>query len=191
MKLSVWAKQSGVSYQTAWNWFTAGQLPVPAIQTATGTILVQLATSTLARTAIYARVSGSDQKADLDRQVARLSAFAATQGLTVCAVICETGSGLNGKRPKLLKLLQDRTISTVLVEHRERLARFGFEYLEAALSAQGRNILVAEQKELSDDLVTDMVEVLTSFCARLYGRRSAKHKAQVALAAVTTALTTA
>jgi putative resolvase len=70
-----------------------------------------------------------------------------------------------------------------VVEHRDRLARFGVEYLEAALAAQGRRLVVVEDAEVADDLVRDMVEVLTSFCARLYGRRSAKRRARLAVEA--------
>lgn len=62
--------------------------------------------------------------------------------------------------------------------------RFGFEYVEAALAAQGRRIVVVEPGEVKDDLVQDMIEVLTSFCARLYGRRSARNKAKKALEAI-------
>jgi putative resolvase len=65
----------------------------------------------------------------------------------------------------------------IVVEHRDRLARFGVEHLEAALSAQGRRLMVVDPGETSDDLVGDMVEVLTSFCARLYGRRGARNRA--------------
>lgn len=182
MKLSAWAKKTGISYQTAWNWFSAGKLPVRATQTATGTILVhgdELAPGKAV--AVYARVSSHDQRADLDRQVARLCEFAALKGFVVSQVASEVGSGLNGARPKLLKVLRDREAAVVLVEHRERLCRFGFEYLEAALAAQGRSILVMDPCEVSDDLVRDMTEVLTSFCARLYGRRGAKRKALAAM----------
>ncbi len=70
-----------------------------------------------------------------------------------------------------------------MVEHRDRLARFGVEYLEAALAAQGRRIVVVDPSESTDDLVRDMIEVLTSFCARLYGRRGARNRALRALAA--------
>jgi len=62
--------------------------------------------------------------------------------------------------------------------------RFGFEYVESALQSQGRRIIVIDNKELKDDLVEDMIAVLTSFCARLYGRRSAKNKAKKALEAL-------
>jgi putative resolvase len=64
-----------------------------------------------------------------------------------------------------------------VVEHRDRLARFGVEHLEAVLSAQGRGLVVVDPGETSDDLVRDMIEVLTSFCARLYGRRGARNRA--------------
>lgn len=182
MKLSAWARKQGVSYQTAWNWFSTGKLPVRAAQMPTGTIIVhEDEAATAGGVAIYARVSSSDQRADLDRQVARLSEYAAAQGLHVSKVVSEVGSGLSGKRPKLLKLLASRDVSTILVEHRERLCRFGFEYLQAALAAQGRSICVVSTKEVSDDLVRDMVEVLTSFCARLYGRRSATRRAKAAV----------
>ena len=101
-------------------------------------------------------------------------------------VVSQVGSGLNGHRAKLLGLLRDPEIATIVVEHRDRLARFGVEYLEAALGAQGRPLVVVEQAEVADDPVRDMVEVLTSFCARLYGRRSAKRRARAALVATET-----
>jgi len=93
-------------------------------------------------TALYARVSSSDQKADLERQVVRLLEFANTNGLSVGKTVKEIGSGLNGKRKELLKLLSDPNVTTIIVEHRDRLTRFGFEFIEAALRAQGRRILV-------------------------------------------------
>jgi putative resolvase len=110
--------------------------------------------------------------------------FAATKKLRVAASIGEIGSGLDGQRPKLMKLLADPSIKTIVVEHRDRLMRFGVEYGEASLQAQGRRLIVVDQGEAKDDLVEDMIEVLTSFCARLYGRKSAKNKAQKALKAV-------
>jgi putative resolvase len=93
-------------------------------------------------------------------------------------VVTEVGSAINGKRPKLLKLLRNQSIKIIVVEHRDRLIRFGFEYLEASLSAQGRKILVVDPSEVKDDLIRDMTEASTSFCARLYGKRAAKHKAE-------------
>jgi putative resolvase len=131
--------------------------------------------------AIYARVSSTDQKKDLERQIARLVLYANAKGWVIAQTITEIGSGLNGHRPKLMKLLTNSNIKIILVEHRDRLMRFGAEYVESALSSQGRRLIVVDASELKDDLVQDMIEVLTSFCARLYGRRSAKNKAKKAL----------
>jgi putative resolvase len=80
-------------------------------------------------------------------------------------------------------LLADPAVGQVVVEHRERLGRMNTELVEAALAASGRSLVVLEDRELDDDLVRDMTEVLTSFCARLYGRRSARNRARAALAA--------
>lgn len=181
MKLSDWAKRQGISYRTAWRWFKSGKLPVVAEQTKTGTILIKDEMPQLNAVAIYARVSSADQKNDLDRQIARLVLFANAKGWFVVQTITEIGSGLNGHRPGLMKLLTNSNIKIILVEHRDRLMRFGSEYVESALAAQGRRLIVADAAELKDDLVQDMIEVLTSFCARLYGRRSAKNKAKKAL----------
>jgi putative resolvase len=184
MRLSEWARREGVHYQTAWKWFKVGTLPVPARQTATGTILVdEPRREEAGGVALYARVSCSDQREDLDRQVGRLAAWATAQGLGVTATVAEVGSGLNGSRSKLKRLLADRSIGTIVVEHRERLARFGVEYVEAALAAESRRLVVVEERELDDDLVRDITEVLTSICARLYGRRSARRRAERALRA--------
>ena len=181
MKLSDWAKEQGISYRTAWRWFKADQLPIKAKQLPSGTIILEVEKPRHLDVAIYARVSSSDQKNDLDRQVARLVSFATEKGLSIAKSVTEIGSGLNGHRPKLMKLLSDESVKIILVEHRDRLMRFGVEYVESSLIAQGRKLLVADPGELKEDLVQDMIEVLTSFCARLYGRRSAKNKAKKAL----------
>jgi putative resolvase len=75
-------------------------------------------------------------------------------------------------------------VATIVVEHRDQLARFGVEYLEAALAAHGRTVVVLDETELADDLARDLTEVLTSMCARLYGRRSAARRAAAAVAAI-------
>jgi len=153
-------------------------MPVPWHQTASGTILVdEPADAKPASVALYARVSSHDQRADLDRQLARLSQYAADNKFHVADAVMEVGSGLNGKRKKLLRLLRDRNVGAIVVEHRDRFARFGSEYLEAALAASGRRLIVVDSSEMNDDLVQDMIAILTSFCARLYGRRSARNRA--------------
>jgi predicted site-specific integrase-resolvase len=188
VKLSVWAEQQGVSYKTAWRWWKEGKLPVEATQMPSGTVIIKGESvsrpASVGAVALYARVSSSDQKNDLDAQLGRLVGFVSGQKWPIGKTVSEVGSGLNGHRPKLMRLLADKTVETIVVEHRERLMGFGFEYVEAALAAQGRRLVVVEKSEIKDDLVQDMIEVLTSFCARLYGRRSAKHKAMKAVEAI-------
>jgi predicted site-specific integrase-resolvase len=99
-------------------------------------------------------------------------------------VVTETGSALNGHRRKFLALLRDPAVTVIVVEHRDRFARFGTEYAEAALSAQGRRLLVADPSEVDDDMVRDVTEILTSLCARLYGQRAAGNRAARAIAAL-------
>jgi putative resolvase len=185
VNLADWAESVGVSRHTAYRWFREGTLPVPA-QRVGRLILVRAETavsSGAAGAVLYARVSSHGQRGDLDRQVARLTKWATEQDLTVVQVVTEVGSGLNGKRPKLRRVLSDPDAKVVVVEHRDRLARFGVEHLEAALAAHGRRIMVADPGETTDDLVRDMIEVLTSMCARLYGRHGACNRAMRAVTA--------
>ena len=185
MKLSDWAKQQGIGYKTAWNWYKAGKLPVRSEQMPTGTIIVHPeAAVEKSRVTIYARVSSVDQREDLTRQVSRLKDYAAVKGLTVAAITEEIGSGLNGRRKKLIKLLSDPSVETILVEHRDRLARFGVEYIEAALMSQGRSIIAADEMEEMADIWADFIDVVTSMCARIYGKRGARNRAKKALEAV-------
>ena len=104
-------------------------------------------------------------------------------GVLTRITVKEIGSGLNGNRRRLRRLVADHTVGTIMVEHRERLSRFGFEYVEAALAGRVARIQVMAEGELEGDLVWDVTEVMTSLCARLYGRRSARRRAERALAA--------
>ena len=192
MLVKEWAEREHLHPQTVWKWCREGTMPVPVEHTPTGMWLIHdpkyetrsCATPDGSRTVCYARVSSADQKTDLQRQADRLKAFALSMGVEHPEVVTETGSGMNDKRRKLNRLLADPTVGTIVVEHRDRLARMNFELVENALKAQGRRVIVVDDTELDDDLVRDMTEVLTSFCARLYGRRAAKHRAQAALEAM-------
>jgi putative resolvase len=117
------------------------------------------------------------------RQTSRLVEWAAKAGHRVVRVESEIGSGMNGGRSKARRLLADPDVTMVVVEHKDRLGRMNVELVEAALSATGRRLVVLDEGEVEDDLVQDMVEVLTSFCARRYGRRSANNRARKALEA--------
>ena len=187
MNLAEWAESQGIARVTAYRWFRDGKLPVPARKVG-GLILIDVpdaASAPRGTTVVYARVSAADQKPDLDRQVARVTAWATGQDIPVDRVVTEVGSALNGHRRKFLSLLRDPSVTRIVVEHRDRFARFAVEYVEAALSATGRELIVVDPAELDDDLVRDMTEILTSFCARLYGKRAAANRAQRVIEAAT------
>ena len=187
-----WAREQGVHPVTAYRWLREGKLPVPA-RRAGRLILVDPDPKPVpvgGMVAAYCRVSSADQKDDLERQIGRVVAEATGRGLAVGKVVSEVGSGMNGHRRKLTELLSDPAVTVIVVEHRERLTRFGFEHLAASMSACGRRIVVLDATETSDDLVRDdlvrdVTEVLTSLCARLYGRRSASRRAAKAVAVAT------
>src|SRR5262245_35644227 len=178
MKLSQYAKRAGVTYKTAWRWWKQGQLD--AYQTPSGTVIVRdvpAASPVKGRVVLYARVSSADQKSDLERQMQRLRGSAAAMGYSVSKVVREIASGLNDHRPKLARLLTDPTIGTVVVEHRDRLTRFGYEYIRQLLETQGRHLEVLFPSDTDNELVDDFVSMITSLAARLYGRRNAKQRA--------------
>ncbi len=184
MNLKEWAAATGVAYITARRQYAAGALPVPTYRIGRLIMVgdpVTGAAAVAGQVVVYARVSSADQKSDLDRQVARVTTWATGQHFAVSRVVTEVGSALNGHRKKFLALLHDPAVSTIVVEHRDRFARFGAEYVEAALTAQGRRLLVVDPAEVDDDLVRDVTEILTSLCARLYGRRAAANRARRAV----------
>src|SRR5258708_158281 len=180
MKLKEYARQQGVSYRTAWRWGKAGKLP--GRQMDTGTILVETAPASAStpsqRVAIYARVSSAENKGNLgnlESQAERLAAYCAARGYQVAKLVTEVGSGVNDARPRLLALLDDQSLGLIVVEHQDRLTRFGFRYLETLLKAQGRAIEVVNQAENgTEDVLADLTAIVYSFCARLYGQRRAK-----------------
>ena len=185
ISLTAWGRLYGFDKATTSRMHHAGKLP-PELQLErlpNGQYYVVAPSGNDGRCVVYAPVSSADQKEALDRQVGRVVEWATQQGYRPDEVVKETGSGLNGDRRRLRRLVADRTVGTIVVEHRERLCRFGFEYVEAALAGRGARIIVLDEGELEDDLVRDVTEVMTSLCARLYGRRSARRRAERALAA--------
>ena len=190
MRAKEWAALEGLHEQTVWKWCREGRMPVP-VERVGGLWLVHdpkyeapPAPTAGRRTVCYARVSSSDQKNDLQRQADRLKAFAFSMGIDAPEVVTEVGSGVNDKRRTLNHLLKDPTVATIIVEHRDRLARVNVGLIESALEASGRRLIVVDDTDLDDDLAHDVTEVLTSFCVRLYGRSEARSKVEAALKAV-------
>lgn len=186
MKLSKWAKEHGIHYMTAYRWFHNGTLPVKAIQTETGTILVtentinpQVSLMNENKLCyIYCRVSSHDKKADLNRQVERCNEFCLKNGWQVVSITKEIASGMNDNRPKLNKLLEQNP-KRIVVEHKDRLTRFGFNYFNLMLPKLGCELVVINQEQEEEhDLMKDLISVVISFCCRLYGLRKGYTKAQ-------------
>lgn len=186
VNLREWALAQGVHPVTAYRWFREGKLPVPA-RRAGRLILVnpEPVPASSGRVVAYCRVSSADQNDDLEHQIGRVVTGAAERGLTVDQVVTEVGSRMDGNRHKLTKVLSDPAVSMLVVERRDRLIGFGFEYLAASMAACGRRIVVLDEAETSEDLVRDVTEVLTALFARRYGRRSASRRAAKAVAVAT------
>jgi predicted site-specific integrase-resolvase len=151
MKLSQWAKRLGISYRTAWRMYQKGQIP-NAIKLPTGSIIVLedsdgegtgIDNNTVA---IYCRVSDNASKDNLERQAERLKEYAITRGYKIKHIVKEIGSGINDSRPKLMKLLNQNDYKILLVEHKDRLTRFGFNYIKEWLESTGRKIEIVEGK---------------------------------------------
>jgi len=187
MKLSSYAKKIGISYNSAWRMWKRGQLP--GYQLPTGTVIIdppELRSAPLpSAVAVYARVSSSEHKDNLERQAERLISWCNAQGWSVGKVVKECGSGINDQRPKFLALLADPTIGQIVVEHKDRVSRFGIASIQTLLALQGRSLVIVNTADTAeDDLMGDFVAIITSFCARLYGRRRAKRKTEQVLAAL-------
>lgn len=177
IKLSKYAEKVGVTWKTANRWFHAGKIP-GAWQTDTGSIFVPddifSDHSRPEKTIIYARVSSHDQKDDLERQVERLTNYCISNGFNIHSVEKEVASGVNDKRKKLTKILLDKDVTRIVVEHRDRLTRFGFNYIQALCDREGIDLVVVNKTDGDkEDLVEDLVSIITSFCARIYGNRKA------------------
>lgn len=180
MKLSSYAKQVGVSYRTAWRWYKEGS--VPGYQLPSGTIIITLQktdTNLSKVVAIYCRVSDQGSKDNLNRQAERLIEYATAKGYTIYKVVKEIGSGLNDNRKQLSKLLEEDNYNILLVEHPDRLARFGLNYLKILLNKLGKELEIVNQVANGrDELMQDLVSIIYSFSARMYGLRRAKRKTE-------------
>ena len=130
---------------------------------------------------IYARVSSADQKEDLERQIEVLRKFAEKEGLEVLEIITDIASGLNRKRKglkRLFELVKNREIEKVLITYKDRLTRFGYELMEEFFKSYGVDIvcLYKQSRTPHEELVEDLISIVTSFAGKLYGMRSHKAK---------------
>lgn len=176
VKLSQYAKMTGVSVRTLWRRINDGSLSV--IKSETGRLFVNVDDEIKPyklNVCVYARVSSSENKDNLERQKQRLISYCNAKGYKVKSVVTEIGSGLNDERKKLEKILLDKSINLIIVEHKDRLARFGLNYIQKLLELDNRKIeIINPQSNDEDDLMQDFVSIITSFVSRLYGRRRSK-----------------
>lgn len=178
LKLSDYAKKHGVTVRTVWNWFYKGLIKIEKLTTGLN-FVVEEDNDTINKVAIYARVSSSENKDNLEKQKNRLLDYCSAKGYIVEQVVCEIGSGLNDKRPKLEKLLTNRSINVIVVEHSDRFCRFGLNYIEKLMANDNRRIEIINPPEnIKEDLMEDFVSIITSFTARLYGLRRTKRKTE-------------
>lgn len=186
MKLSAYAKQHGITYHTAWKHYHAGR--VPGYQDpVTGTIYIEKIDdpkpSAGNRVALYARVSSTTNKASLDGQLERLRAYAAAKGWSVTSENTEIASGLNENRKTLWRILDNpQDWDILLAEHKDRITRFGYQYIEALTEAKGNRLVIineTEPKDKNQELMEDFVSIVTSFCSRIYGSKRKKKTQEI------------
>jgi predicted site-specific integrase-resolvase len=184
MKLSQYAKELGITYRTAWNHYHAGLIP-NAYELPSGAIIVPNDTiksqeckeNNIKKVCIYGRVSSSQNKDNLDNQVKRLEQYCVAKGWQIVRIVKEVGSGLNDYRPQLANIISKiNEYDHVVVEHKDRLTRTGFNYFE--LFAPNKFHVVNMTNNDTENLLEDLVSIITSYCARLYGKRRGKRKTE-------------
>lgn len=180
VKLSEYAKINALSYRAVWNRYKAGKIP-NASMNELGHIVVEIDQDKVDANsvAIYARVSSSENKDNLAAQVERLTQYAIAKGYQIISTYAEVGSGVNDKRPKLEKLLTDSNYSKIIVEHKDRLTRVGFNYIETLLKNRGKEIEVVNLSTNDEsNLMEDLISIIYSFSARMYGLRRSTRKTE-------------
>ena len=188
IKLSKWAKDNGYTYMGAYLKYKRGQLP-GAFVNESNSIFVEIKDPTKPEplpdvAVIYSRCSSSKQREDAERQRSRLENYAISNGYTIKDSYIEIASGMNEHRKILNKILDRTDYKYLIVENKDRLSRFGFYYIEKYLQSKGVEVIVVNQStDISneDELMNDLVSVITSFCARLYGNRRSKNKKEAIL----------
>lgn len=179
-KLSKYAKDNGISYITAYRHYK-NNLIKNIKKLSTNTILVGYdeennKTNTI-RAIVYSRVSSNDMKDNLKRQKEILEDYCIAKGYNIIKSISEISSGMNDNRPKLKSILKMNNFDVIVVEYKDRLTRFGFNYIKTLLEKDNKKIeIVNKANNDNENLVEDLISIIYSFSARMYGKRKYKQK---------------
>ena len=179
-KLSDYAKENSITYRTAWNRFKAGKIRGAFMEDGHVKIPVSNFDKELTNVVLYARVSNNDRKDSLNDQLKRLENFAINNGYKIVKSVKEVGSGMNDNRTQLTNILKTDSWDLIIVENKDRLTRFGFNYIKLLLNKQNKDILVINQQESEKhEILTDLISIIYSFSARIYGLRKKKNREQI------------
>ena len=190
ISLHEYADRVGINYRTAVRYFKLGK--IEGIQHEKGgRILVknpfiedkkQERDSEETRVVLYARVSSTVNKNSLDGQIERMRDYSAAKGYTVIKEVKEIASGLNDERKKLNSILKSDDWDILLVEHKDRLTRFGFNYFDSMLNKTNQKIEVinsTENKDKTEEMMEDFVSIVTSFAGKIYGSNRKKKTKEI------------
>ncbi|MCE4621621.1 MAG: IS607 family transposase [Desulfurococcales archaeon] len=183
----------GIANRTLRRWIKEGRIravningrwriPESEVKRLLGQTVEKVEVPRVARVVIYARVSGANQKSELENQIEALKRYVEQNGWMLVGIVRDVASGLKEDRRSLWKLLEmakKHEFDVLLVAYKDRLTRFGFRYLEELFKAYGIKVVVAFQeppKDFYQELVEDLIEIVTSFAAKIYGKRSHKYR---------------
>jgi len=187
IKISKLAKDLNVTKATIYNWHKQGKIKF--VKSSTNRNFVSEETynkllkcpksCNIEKNVIYCRVSSTENKSNLETQKQRLINYCCAKGYPIHMIITEIGSGINDKRDKLTKLLQTGDYTRIIVEHKDRLTRLGFNYINLLVQSQGKEIEIVNQvNDDKEDLIQDFISIITSYCAKIYGQRRSKRKTE-------------
>ena len=189
IKLREWAKRQGIHHNTAYRWFHEGLIDGAYQEPTTKSIFVkipkeekEIKNKDTNRVILYARVSSTTNKYSLEGQIERMRDYSAAKGYTIVCEIKEIASGLNENRNKFNSILKRDDYDILLVEHKDRLTRFGYNYIEMLLNSKNQKVEIinkVENKSKTEELTEDFVAIVTSFCGRIYGTNRKKKTKEI------------
>jgi putative resolvase len=186
IKISKLAKDLNITRTTLYNWKREGKIDF--IKSNTGRNYVSIDTynrlmgiveKKTEKVVIYCRVSSTENKSNLDTQKNRLISYCNAKGYQVSEVIIEIGSGINDFRPKLIKLLEKNDYTKIVVEHKDRLTRVGFNYLDTLCKVLGKEIEVVNNVITDEDeSIDDFISLISLFFPKSYGKKITKRNVE-------------